>query len=830
MSWEDCDKYGLVHRYQHEIKVDLKDDLYVAGKVMYVYKLGYPKGQDPITYKADGTMARLRCASFSRSSLTDHLCNHYTACTGEVAAQLTIPIARGHCTDGMEGALEAQKRAALLAVSPICALIPAAVLTLVAILQPWWSTLQNVTYYPTNVTQITVTISSEISLWGHHGCRLNETWADICALPPADCVYPPPPPPGYVPPWTPPPLEEDTTEWRQQVVTGPPNVRITTTVDDRPFRCVSGSCAGPGATTTPVPSNYQAPAYAGAGNVAFGDGQARLGDEVVSSNEDAFRIPPTPAPPPTTTPPPTFKPEVGYVNPIVLATNPPTTTWAPSGIFAGLWKQTGSGSQDSLPGTLETNQNPDVGSERLSGSRSFPGTGMAVEKCPPYEQQYWDPLSPPAGAFICSLYATCGKMNPILGFLFVAEGLLCVNIVALVSVGIGGGGMDVIAAYANVVMMPIALVCMIISLILASSAGLNPPEHEMISVGAICAILAVLLVSFALVVACMGLFSHFAITQLLSKAEAAARVAAEHAQASLEATEEWRLQQDRGDAENAKKKPTPLGWRSKKVHPETGPSGLEDAKPSKSETANDSGELPETPRQRESLKMTVLMALADVPAQPQANREVNVSGSRPHVSVAVRSTQEAAPSPATEQAMRSFVTSPEGAVYAQRLGHSSASAPPSGYREGDEWVPKMSRSNGMTYYVNAETGETRWTPPPQEAWSGQETPAQAPEWKKKRLKNGTVISDKLQINTAPGEKSRPQVQAAPVQQVPAPAPLQVPAQNHQAEAAQPADEKPKVKVARPTVEIPARVEIPSRSMNSTDPQSPRSPGRFSAWK
>lgn len=27
--------------------------------------------------------------------------------------------------------------------------------------------------------------------------------------------------------------------------------------------------------------------------------------------------------------------QVGYVNPIVLATNPPTTTWAPSGIFAG---------------------------------------------------------------------------------------------------------------------------------------------------------------------------------------------------------------------------------------------------------------------------------------------------------------------------------------------------------------------------------------------------------------------------------------------------------------------------------------------------------------
>ncbi|CAK9089058.1 unnamed protein product [Durusdinium trenchii] len=119
---------------------------------------------------------------------------------------------------------------------------------------------------------------------------------------------------------------------------------------------------------------------------------------------------------------------------------------------------------------------------------------------------------------------------------------------------------------------------------------------------------------------------------------------------------------------------------------------------------------------------------------------------------------------------------------------------------------------------------------PQAAPRGAQTPGaelKGDESQELRLRRNL---DKLQINTAPGEKSRPQVQAAPVQQVPAPAPLQVPAQNHQAEAAQPADEKPKVKVARPTVEIPARVEIPSRSMNSTDPQSPRSPGRFSAWK
>lgn len=42
--------------------------------------------------------------------------------------------------------METKKRAALLAVSPICALIPAAVLTLLAILQPWWTTIQNITY------------------------------------------------------------------------------------------------------------------------------------------------------------------------------------------------------------------------------------------------------------------------------------------------------------------------------------------------------------------------------------------------------------------------------------------------------------------------------------------------------------------------------------------------------------------------------------------------------------------------------------------------------------------------------------------------------------
>lgn len=649
----------------------------------------------------------------------------------------------------MEAAEETKKRAALLAVSPICALIPAAVLTLVAILQPWWTTRQNITYYPTNVTSFTVTQRSEISLWGHQGCRLNETWADICSLPPADCVPPPTPPPGYIPPWTPPPREEEAA-WREELVTGSPNVRVTTSIEDRPFRCVSGNCGGPGVTTTPPPSNYQAPAYAGEGSVNFGDGQARLGEEVVSSNEDPFRIPATVAPAPGTTMRPTFQPEVGYVNPSVLQTVPPTTSWQPSGPFAGLWAQVGSGSQESELGELYTDKQ--AGALTGDGNNGrFPGAQLAVQNCPPYEQQYWDPLSPPAGQFICSLYTTCGRMGPILGCLFLAEGLLCINCAALVAVGLGGGGLDVFAAYANVVILPFSLVSLLTALILAGSSGLSPPVHEMVSVGAICAILAVLLVSLALVLACLGIFSHFAITNLLSKAEAAARVAAEHAQASLEATEEYRLQQD---AELAKKKPAPLGWRSRKVQPEEIP-GLEDAKSSMSKSHTEasmwgggpvveflwssapsaSSAPSETPRRNSALKMSVL-AIADMPTQPE------VTTLAEHVSLPVRSVEEAAPSPATEQCMRSFVQSPEGAIYAQRFGQSSV--PPSA-REAAEWVPKVLRSSGMTYYVNVETGETRWTPPatnPQEAWSGQEASEQAPQWKKKRLKNGTVISVK----------------------------------------------------------------------------------------
>ena len=33
--------------------------------------------------KQDGSMARLRCFSFSRSSLTDHGCDHYVTGCGE---------------------------------------------------------------------------------------------------------------------------------------------------------------------------------------------------------------------------------------------------------------------------------------------------------------------------------------------------------------------------------------------------------------------------------------------------------------------------------------------------------------------------------------------------------------------------------------------------------------------------------------------------------------------------------------------------------------------------------------------------------------------------
>eukprot|EP00435_Cladocopium_sp_Y103_P034536 s221_g8.t3 len=212
---------------------------------------------------------------------------------------------------------------------------------------------------------------------------------------------------------------------------------------------------------------------------------------------------------------------------------------------------------------------------------------------------------------------------------------------------------------------------------------------------------------------------------------------------------EWCYFRQVQDAELAKKKPAPLGWRSKKLFLHVQPEetlGLEDARStmSKSHTeasmSSASSAPSETPRRNSALKMSVL-ALADMPTQPE------VTTLAEHVSLPVRSVEEAAPSPATEQCMRSFVQSPEGAVYAQRFGQSSV--PPSA-REAAEWVPKVSRSSGMTYYVNVETGETRWTPPvtsPQEAWSGQETTSeQAPQWKKKRLKNGTVISVKALSN------------------------------------------------------------------------------------
>ncbi|CAE7222695.1 unnamed protein product [Symbiodinium natans] len=172
------------------------------------------------------------------------------------------------------------QRVAIAIVAPICPLIPAVILLIIAVLQPWWVSSRDITYYPTNTSSFTVTQRSEISLWGHHGCKLNETWSDICGLPDAECVYPPAPPLGYIPPWTPPPLTEDD-NWRVEVVTGPPGVRMTTTRQDRPFRCVTGNCQLPVVTTTIDRSNLnQDPNSINQNSVSFGDGQARLGEEV----------------------------------------------------------------------------------------------------------------------------------------------------------------------------------------------------------------------------------------------------------------------------------------------------------------------------------------------------------------------------------------------------------------------------------------------------------------------------------------------------------------------------------------------------------------------
>lgn len=96
-EFEDCDKLSMVHRLQSSVKLDPKDDLYVAGRVVYVYKLGYPRRKDPVQYKAttkDGTLSRLRCFSFSRTSLTDHCCSRYIAALEQVASCLTAATGR----------------------------------------------------------------------------------------------------------------------------------------------------------------------------------------------------------------------------------------------------------------------------------------------------------------------------------------------------------------------------------------------------------------------------------------------------------------------------------------------------------------------------------------------------------------------------------------------------------------------------------------------------------------------------------------------------------------------------------------------------------------
>eukprot|EP00439_Symbiodinium_sp_Y106_P029762 s2237_g3.t1 len=415
-------------------------------------------------------------------------------------------------------------------------------------------------------------------------------------------------------------------------------------------------------------------------------------DCVVSSNEDAFRVPvtdPPPTPPPSS---PTFPPEVGEVDPSIFATAEPTTSWRPQGPFAGLWDSVRTDPNDVSVGQLYERTDLNFDANEEIPRAPIPGAQLAFEKCPPYAERFWDPLSPPAGIFICELKQTCGKMPPILACLFITGGLLCANILALCGMGCASqGGFDVTAAFCSVGLLPIALISHIVALVLAADVGLSPPAFQMTSVGAVCAIVSLLLVILATLLAIFALVSNLALEGMNKRAEEATRVAQEYDQANLEATEEWRLQKDR---EKAEKKPKALGWRSKKVLPEDA-LGLEDQKkPPRastppSEVATSVGSSAGSPRG--PLQASVL-AIGDVPSQPEAIVQV-VPEQR--LSVALRSVHEVAPSPATESCMRSFINSPEGAVYAQRCAQPSTV--PNTAREVSEWVPKVSRSNGMLH-------------------------------------------------------------------------------------------------------------------------------------
>eukprot|EP00930_Biecheleria_cincta_P045012 TRINITY_DN31019_c0_g1_i1.p1 TRINITY_DN31019_c0_g1~~TRINITY_DN31019_c0_g1_i1.p1 ORF type:complete len:710 (+),score=122.31 TRINITY_DN31019_c0_g1_i1:87-2132(+) len=668
-----------------------------------------------------------------------------------------------------------ERMASIFILLPLVTAMPVAILTFISIITPWWRS-ERVVVVPTDVPGVDYTVRSisEISLWSHIGCNLNETWPDICGLSEAECIPPQRPPEGYKPPWTPPPdsLLSQTTQRptaAPYISTKPPD-----TTPAPAYLCVAGSgCKTPPPTTTVDPKELLPPVRSQGsegGGQYYGDPQARNPVEATSSNEDGARLPVTDAPPLPPTDPPEFEPEVLPGAMVIrittnLPTNPP-----PKSLISAF-------SQGGIKYENELTEKHPLSQPRPSGpppSPPYVGVQMAMEHCPPdgEDPAFYDKYAPPAGWFICELKNACGKMLPIRFMLFAAEGLSIIEVGLLLIFGFLKNpkkahfvieAVDVVLPYVSVLVLSAVVFALLAALVSAGAVGLPGPGymsaedepapaavHTLEGAGATCSILSLVLALLGFVLGASGVFMRVLMSTIAASDAALAAEAAEYAQAQLEVTEEWKLEQDEV---RAMKKPQPIGWRAMRVAPEPEPKfALQDfqvqpaAEAAASATASGTpwtlavGSLAATPRE---LQATVLALEAPGP-QPQAE-------TRFRVSLPVRAANEEAPSQATEACVRNFLASGEGAVYAQHMQQPSTTPASTARRREEEWVPKTSRQNGMTYYVNAETGETRWTPPSsaREAWSsgaedmaGQASPSKPPDelWKKKRLKSGLVIS------------------------------------------------------------------------------------------
>jgi len=567
----------------------------------------------------------------------------------------------------------------------------------------------------------------------------------------------------------------------------------TTTKEAPGFLCANGgtNCNKPAGTTTRNPSAWGEPVTEQNTGQSLGDLSARKPTEAAVTNADIYAVGISETQPPRTTAAPAYDPIVVTPLPMFTSTAPPTTFKA-RGVLAGIWQ---SGAGDTSGGGHI--QYPELAEEVTAGAApppsgppptpAHPGVLMSLDSCP--EHPLFDdrngPIEwqngPPAGLWTCELNARCGQVEGIIGMLFLAGGTMVANVLVLLCFGCLSGTADVanhpfemffdnVLPYFSFVLCVMQTIMVGLALVLAASSGMsdlqwrgNPVVIGM-GAGATCGILCLVVGILACIVSLCGIGMRVVMQRITEQDKVLAKISAQHVQEALEQTEEWKLEQD---AARIQGKPAALGWRSIRVHPDAD-YALEDGQSSQWTPSDmteggdyDTFEVPalalgapfDKDASRSSI-VTIKPQRRSKEIDPQALRRSSFVDSQP-----LRGIKEMAPSPAVEKCVRDFVTSGEGAVYAQHFPQLSAASTPSSSApasaRAQEWVPKVSRSQGVTYWVNAVTGETRWDPPedaaasfadgagPASAVEDSQSPPGKDLWKKKKLKSGILISVKV---------------------------------------------------------------------------------------